>query len=106
MVKKSILCTICTRKGSKGLKNKNILPIKGLPMFVFVAKIAEGNFHKKEETGILDVNLYNQRIYHCLKLESLSFKENYICIYGRYKVILHILILQYFLRTLYSISSK
>ena len=27
--------------GSKRLKNKNILPIKGIPMFAYVAKIAE-----------------------------------------------------------------
>ena len=32
------LIIIPVRMGSKRLKNKNILPIKGLPMFVFVAK--------------------------------------------------------------------
>ena len=30
-----ILCTICARKGSKGLKNKNILKIKGKPLIEY-----------------------------------------------------------------------
>ena len=32
MVKKNILCTICARKGSKGLKNKNIIDLLGKPL--------------------------------------------------------------------------
>ena len=28
----NILCTICARKGSKGLKNKNIANLKGKPL--------------------------------------------------------------------------
>lgn len=32
MRKKNILCTICARKGSKGLKNKNILKLLGKPL--------------------------------------------------------------------------
>ena len=32
------LIIIPARLGSKRLKNKNILPVKGLPMFVYVAK--------------------------------------------------------------------
>ena len=28
----NILCTICARGGSKGVKNKNIRPIAGLPL--------------------------------------------------------------------------
>ncbi len=32
MKKKKILCTICARKGSKGLKNKNILKLSGKPL--------------------------------------------------------------------------
>ena len=31
-MKKKILCTICARKGSKGLKNKNILKLSGKPL--------------------------------------------------------------------------
>ena len=32
MIKKNILCTICARKGSKGLKNKNLLNLLGKPI--------------------------------------------------------------------------
>tara|TARA_B100000795_G_C22606611_1_gene363380 strand:+ start:68 stop:772 length:705 start_codon:yes stop_codon:yes gene_type:complete len=32
MTKKNILCTICARKGSKGLKNKNVLKLLGKPI--------------------------------------------------------------------------
>ena len=32
MIKKKILCTICARKGSKGLKNKNLLKLLGKPL--------------------------------------------------------------------------
>ena len=32
MKKKNILCTICARRGSKGLKNKNILKLLGKPL--------------------------------------------------------------------------
>ena len=31
-MKKKILCTICARKGSKGLKNKNLLKLLGKPL--------------------------------------------------------------------------
>ena len=34
MKKKNILCTICARKGSKGLKNKNILKLLGKPLIL------------------------------------------------------------------------
>lgn len=40
-IKTNILIVIPARMGSKRLKNKNILPIKGMPMFVYVAKEAE-----------------------------------------------------------------
>ena len=32
MIKKNILCTICARKGSKGLKNKNLLKLLEKPL--------------------------------------------------------------------------
>tara|TARA_B100000941_G_C28328610_1_gene460403 strand:- start:133 stop:711 length:579 start_codon:yes stop_codon:yes gene_type:complete len=38
---KNLAIIIPARLGSKRLKNKNILPIKGLPMFVYVAKEAQ-----------------------------------------------------------------
>ena len=31
-MKKKILCTICARKGSKGLPNKNVLNLFGKPL--------------------------------------------------------------------------
>ena len=34
-----IVAIIPARSKSKRLKNKNVLPIKGMPMFVFVANI-------------------------------------------------------------------
>jgi CMP-N,N'-diacetyllegionaminic acid synthase len=34
MIKKNILCTICARKGSKGLKNKNFLNLLGKPIIL------------------------------------------------------------------------
>ena len=41
MVKKSILCTICTRKGSKGLKNKNLLKLLGKPIIHYTVDQAK-----------------------------------------------------------------
>ena len=35
-----ILCTICARKGSKGLKNKNIRKIKGKHLIYYTIKQA------------------------------------------------------------------
>lgn len=35
------LCTICARRGSKGLKNKNFLPIKKKPLFSYSADLAK-----------------------------------------------------------------
>ena len=32
---KNILCTICVRSGSKGVKNKNIKKIKGKPLIYY-----------------------------------------------------------------------
>ena len=32
MIKKNILCTVCARKGSKGLKNKNFLRLLTKPL--------------------------------------------------------------------------
>jgi CMP-N,N'-diacetyllegionaminic acid synthase len=34
MLKKKILCTICARKGSKGLKNKNLLKLLNKPLII------------------------------------------------------------------------
>ncbi len=36
-----ILCTICARGGSKGVKNKNILPLDGIPLIAHTIKIAQ-----------------------------------------------------------------
>ena len=37
---KSILCTICMRSGSKGVKNKNIKLINGRPLMYYTIKQA------------------------------------------------------------------
>ena len=39
-MKKKVLCTICVRKGSKGLKNKNIKKINNTPLFLITLKQA------------------------------------------------------------------
>lgn len=38
---KTSLCTICGRKGSKGVKNKNIRPIAGKPLFLHTLDMVE-----------------------------------------------------------------
>ncbi len=38
---KNILCTICVRQGSKGLRNKNILKINGKPLIYYTIKQAQ-----------------------------------------------------------------
>ena len=43
-----VLIIIPARSGSKRLKNKNILPNKNLPMFVYVAKEASKSRFKPE----------------------------------------------------------
>ena len=43
-----IVAIIPARSKSKRLKNKNVLPIKGMPMFVFVANILKNqNIYQK-----------------------------------------------------------
>ena len=37
----NVLCTICARGGSKGLKNKNILLFKKMPLISHTIKIAK-----------------------------------------------------------------
>lgn len=36
-----VLCTICARRGSKGLKNKNIKVINGKPLFAYTFELAK-----------------------------------------------------------------
>ena len=36
MIKKNILCTICARKGSNGLKSKNFLNLLGKPLMLHI----------------------------------------------------------------------
>lgn len=38
---KTSLCTICGRKGSKGVKNKNVRPIAGKPLFLHTLDMVE-----------------------------------------------------------------
>jgi len=41
MLKQKILCTICARGGSKGVKNKNIKPINGKPLIAYTIEQAK-----------------------------------------------------------------
>ena len=36
-----ILCTICARKGSKGLKNKNMIILKKKPLYMHTLNLAK-----------------------------------------------------------------
>ncbi len=60
-LKEKILIIIPARGNSKRLKNKNILPINGLPMFVYVAKNIKKSKYKPriiistEDTKILEI---------------------------------------------------
>jgi CMP-N-acetylneuraminic acid synthetase len=40
---KKLLCTICARSGSKGIKNKNLLKINGKPLFYYTLMQAKTN---------------------------------------------------------------
>ena len=40
-----ILCTICARKGSKGLKNKNFIKLKNKPLFLHTLNLQRKEFY-------------------------------------------------------------
>jgi CMP-N-acetylneuraminic acid synthetase len=69
MLKKKILIIIPVRLGSKRLKYKNILEIKGLPMFVLVAKEAL----KSKYNSTLYVSTESQKIINLCKRYKLNF---------------------------------
>ena len=95
----NILCTICARGGSKGLKNKNILLFKNTPLISHTIKIAKKskvfskivissdsqkilNISKKENPNLLikrPYNLSNSKalkvlaIRHALKVSESNF---------------------------------
>jgi CMP-N,N'-diacetyllegionaminic acid synthase len=43
MMKSNILCTICARGGSKGVKNKNIRDLAGKPMIAYTIEVAKSS---------------------------------------------------------------
>tara|TARA_B100000963_G_scaffold341155_1_gene340553 strand:+ start:1330 stop:1917 length:588 start_codon:yes stop_codon:yes gene_type:complete len=63
------LIIIPVRMGSKRLKNKNILPIKGLPMFVFVAKEVQ----KSKFSPLIYVSSESVKIQNICKKFSINF---------------------------------
>mgnify|MGYP002827364119 CR=1 FL=1 len=95
----NVLCTICARGGSKGLKNKNILLFKKMPLISHTIKIAKKskvfskivissdsqkilNISKKENPNLLikrPYNLSNSRVLkvlairHALKVSETNF---------------------------------
>ena len=56
-----ILCTICMRSGSKGVKNKNFKLLNGKPMMVF----------KTEDNSRLTIN----PSFHTFTLEELPYPQ-------------------------------
>ena len=99
----NVLCTICARGGSKGLKNKNILLFKKMPLISHTIKIAKKskvfskivissdsqkilNISKKENPNLLikrPYNLSNSRVLkvlairHALKVSETNFKMKF-----------------------------
>ena len=63
------LIIIPVRMGSKRLKNKNILPIKGLPMFVFVAKEVQ----KSKFSPLIYVSSESVKIQNICKRFNINF---------------------------------
>ena len=63
------LIIIPSRMGSKRLKFKNILPIKKLPMFVFVAK----NMLKSRFSPIIYISSESKKVQKICKLYNLNF---------------------------------
>ncbi len=102
-MKKKILCTICARGNSKGLKNKNINKIKGIPLIAYTinhakkSKLFENivvstessrvmsiskkygikDFIKRPKRLSLDNSPKIPVIRHCLKEMEKKYKKNF-----------------------------
>jgi len=71
MIEKNVLCTICARKGSKGLKNKNYLDLLGKPLIVhtidqakkvkFITKIVVSTNSNRI------INISKKKVHYCVK---------------------------------------
>ena len=71
MIEKNVLCTICARKGSKGLKNKNYLDLLGKPLIVhtidqakkvkFITKIVVSTNSNRI------INISKNKVHYCVK---------------------------------------
>ena len=66
---KNLAIIIPVRLGSRRLKNKNILPVKGLPMFVYVALEANKSKHKP----IVFISSESKKIKDLCKKFNLNF---------------------------------
>lgn len=67
--KTKIAVIIPVRMGSKRLRNKNILPIKGIPMFVFVAK----NANKSKYNLNVFISSESENVRNICKKYNLNF---------------------------------
>ena len=63
-----IVVVIPAKKKSRRLKNKNILPIQGIPMFLYVANEISKSKHIDEIIISSD----------CSKIKEMTLKNNYI----------------------------
>ena len=64
-----ILCTICARGGSKGLKNKNIKKIKGIPLIIHTIFKAQ----KSKIFNKIVVSSDNNKILHLAKKNNVDY---------------------------------
>ena len=62
----NVLCTICARGGSKGLKNKNILLFKNMPLISHTIKIAK----KSKVFSKIVISSDSQKILNISKKEN------------------------------------
>ena len=80
----NILCTICAREGSRGLKNKNIILLKNKPLIshtiiqaqkskLFTEIVVSSDSKKIQSVSIkngINIFLLVVKIYHLIKLEK------------------------------------
>ena len=69
MQKKNIVCTICARKNSKGLKNKNLLKIGGITLIEISIKHAI----KTRLFNTITVRSYSEKIQKICKHYPIKF---------------------------------
>ena len=71
MLRKSVVCIIPLRANSKGLKNKNVLPVCGLPLYMHTVQQAVAlNLRTIITTDIPSILQQNQKLFEVQKRDS------------------------------------